>query len=289
MGHVCLSRHAVARQNRILQRPARWRKTPAVSNVPPVALSIAGSDCSGGAGVQADLKVFTALGVYGMSALTCVVAETPKKVVSIHPTPVKVFRDQLSCCLDGMPIGAIKTGMLHSDGIIRAIKEKLSGGDYELVVDPVMVATSGKKLLQPNAIRALKELLPLAKLVTPNVDEAVILSGQPIDSLATLESAAKRIFDYFGCPVLAKGGHLRIKTATDLYYDGRSTLKLESEYIKSVATHGTGCTYSACIAAHLARGKGMQGSIERAKRNITEAIRNSFHFPPWTALNQLPG
>jgi hydroxymethylpyrimidine/phosphomethylpyrimidine kinase len=260
-----------------------------VSNVPPVALTIAGSDCSGGAGVQADLKVFTALGVYGMSAVTCVVAETPKKVVSMHPTPVKVFREQLTCCLEGMPIGAIKTGMLYSDTIVRAVIDKMTGGGYELVVDPVMVATSGKKLLQPNAIRAMKELLPLAKLVTPNVDEAVILSGQPIDSVATLETAAKKIFDYFGCPVYAKGGHLRTKSATDVFYDGQQTLKLESEYIKGVQTHGTGCTFSACITAHLARGKGLQGSIERAKRNITEAIRNAFHFPPWTALNQLPG
>ena len=260
-----------------------------MSNVPPVALTIAGSDCSGGAGVQADLKVFTALGVYGMSAVTCVLAETPKKVVSMHPTPVKVFRDQLTCCLENMPVGAIKTGMLYSDGIIRAVKDKLAGGGYELVVDPVIVATSGKKLLQPNAIRALKELLPIAKLAMPNVDEAVILSGQPVDSLATLESAAKKIFDYFGCPVLAKGGHLRMKSATDVFYDGRAMLKLESEYIKGVTTHGTGCTYSACITAHLARGKGLQGSIERAKRNITEAIRNAFHFPAWTALNQLPG
>lgn len=260
-----------------------------MSNVPPVALTIAGSDCSGGAGIQADLKVFTALGVFGMSAITCVVAETPKKLVSMHPTPLKVFRDQLACCVDGMPIGAIKTGMLYSDSVIRAVKDKLEGGSFEIVVDPVMVATSGKKLLQPNAIRALKDLLPLAKLVTPNVDEAVILSGQPIDSIATLETAARKIFDYFGCTVLAKGGHLRTKNATDIFFDGTTAHKLESEYIKGVATHGTGCTYSACITAHLARGKGLQGSIERAKRNITEAIRNAFHYPPWTVLNQLPG
>jgi hydroxymethylpyrimidine/phosphomethylpyrimidine kinase len=272
-----------------LATPVGVAENSGVSNVPPVALTIAGSDCSGGAGVQADLKVFTALGVYGMSAITCVVAETPKKVVGICPMPVKLFRDQLACCLDGMPIGAIKTGMLYSDSIIRAVKDKLAGGGHELVVDPVMVASSGKKLLQPNAIRALKELLPLAKLVTPNVDEAVILSGQPVDSVATLETAARKIFDYFGCAVYAKGGHLRTKSATDIFFDGRDAMKLESEYIKNVATHGTGCTFSACVTAHLARGKGMQGSIERAKRNITEAIRNAFHFPPWTALNQLPG
>ena len=257
--------------------------------LPPVALTIAGSDCSGGAGVQADLKVFTSLGVYGMSAITCLVAETPKKVLSIQQTPVRSFNEQLDCCLAGMPVGAIKTGLLYSDQIIRAVKEKLEEVNCPLVVDPVMVSSSGKRLLQPNAIRALKELLPIATLVTPNIDESVLLSGQAIDSIATLESAAKKIFEYFGCGVLAKGGHLKTKYATDIFFDGNSTLKLEAEYIKGVVTHGTGCTYSACITAHLARGKGLQGSIERAKKNVTACIRNAFQFPAWTALNHLPG
>jgi hydroxymethylpyrimidine/phosphomethylpyrimidine kinase len=121
------------------------------------------------------------------------------------------------------------------------------------------------------------------------VDEAVILSGQAIDSFPTLERAAKIIHEYYGCAVLAKGGHLKSRAAVDLFFDGKTTLKLEAEYIKNVSTHGTGCTYSACITAHLARGKGLQGSIERAKRNVTEAIKHAFHFPAWTALNHLPG
>jgi hydroxymethylpyrimidine/phosphomethylpyrimidine kinase len=253
-----------------------------VAALPPVALTIGGSDCSGGAGVQADLKVFTSLGVYGMTVITCLVAETPKKVVSMQQTPIKIFREQLECCLEKMPIGAIKTGMLYSDGIIRAVKDRLTGTKVPIVVDPVMVASSGRRLLQPNAIRALKEFLPLATVVTPNVDEAVMLSGQPVESVATLEQAARRIHDLYGCMVVAKGGHLKTRSAVDLFFDGRETLKLEAEYIKGLSTHGTGCTFSACLTAHLARGKGLQGSIERAKRNITEAIRHSFAFPHWT-------
>ncbi|MBV9463602.1 MAG: hydroxymethylpyrimidine/phosphomethylpyrimidine kinase, partial [Verrucomicrobiae bacterium] len=182
-----------------------------------------------------------------------------------------------------------KTGMLYSDNLIHVLRERLSRQRYVLVVDPVMVSTSGKKLLQPNAIRAMKSLLPLATLVTPNVDEAFILSGQRVDSLLSLEAAARRIFDFYGCAVLAKGGHLKGNVATDLFYDGNEMVKLEAEYIQGVSTHGTGCTYSACITAHLARGKGLLGSIQRAKRNITDAIKHSFHFSSWTALNHFPG
>ncbi len=261
---------------------------------PPVAaLTIAGSDCSGGAGIEADLKTFATHGVYGMAAITCVVAETPRKVVSIHAIRPTVVAEQIECCLDGLRGVSVKTGMLYSKGIIHAVAASISNQQSainNLVVDPVMVATSGARLLREDAIRALCDFIGKhADLVTPNLDEAAILDGQRQPATrAAMEDAAARISTRFGCAVLMKGGHLRdAHSAPDFFTDGKKGFWLEARRIRGIATHGTGCTYSAAIAANLALGHPLPKAIRRAKRILTLAIRRSLNFGPWTALNHL--
>jgi hydroxymethylpyrimidine/phosphomethylpyrimidine kinase len=243
----------------------------------PIALTIAGSDSGGGAGIQADLKTFTALGVHGTSAITCVTAQNPRGVTGIQPVRADMVRKQIEAVFSELPPRAVKTGMLFSAQIIREVARFFSRGQCPpLVVDPVMVATSGAVLLRPQAIRTLKEnLLPLAALTTPNLDEAEILTGRKILTVSDLRAAAREIYERFGCAALVKGGHLKNFSAVDVLFDGRRLDEFAAERVRGVSTHGTGCTYSAAITAGLARGQNLTQAVRRAKRYITHAIRDS--------------
>jgi hydroxymethylpyrimidine/phosphomethylpyrimidine kinase len=244
----------------------------------PIALTVAGSDSGGGAGIQADLKTFAALGVHGTSAITCITAQNPKGVRGIEACSVDIVRRQMEAVLDELPPAAIKTGMLYSAPIIQAVAGLLRRHErVPLVVDPVMVSTSGARLLKPEAVKVLRQhLLPLAALLTPNLDEAEILVGAKLTSVTDLRAAARALHQQFGCAALVKGGHLRgLKHAVDIFYDGRQELILSAPFVRGVSTHGTGCTYSAAIAAHLARGRSLPIAVQAAKEYITQAIADS--------------
>lgn len=257
----------------------------------PITLTIAGSDSGGGAGVQADLKTFAALGVHGTTAITCVTAQNPCAVTGIQPIRPDLVRRQIEAVFAELRPAAVKTGMLFSAALIRVVVECFARGPRPpLIVDPVMVATSGAVLLKPGAIRLLMErLLPLAALVTPNLDEAEILVGGKLRSLADLEAAAREIHRRFGCAALVKGGHLRsLPVATDVFFDGRTLLRLVAPFVRGVSTHGTGCTYSAAITAFLARGESLPRAVAAAKRYITRAIRDSYRAGRHTGLQHGP-
>jgi len=254
-------------------------------------LTVAGSDSGGGAGIQSDLKTFVALGVHGTSAITCVTAQNPKRVTCIQAVRVELVRKQIEAVFDELPPAAVKTGMLYSEEIIAVVAKFFSQRKrLPLVVDPVMVATSGAALLKPSAIQTLKtQLLPLATLVTPNLPEAEILLGGKLRTLEDLREAARAIHRCFGCPALIKGGHLRASEATDVFYDGRKELLLGAPFVRGVSTHGTGCTYSAAIAAVLAKGESLPHAVQLAKRFITRAISESRRVGRHWTLNHLAG
>jgi hydroxymethylpyrimidine/phosphomethylpyrimidine kinase len=247
----------------------------------PVALTIAGSDSGGGAGIQADLKTFAALGVHGTSALACLTAQNPKRVLSIEPCPPKMLRAQLEAIFQELPPAAIKTGMLFSPHNIRVVAEFLKSNQRRagvpLVVDPVLVSTSGAKLLQPGGLKVLTEqLLILATLVTPNLSEAEILGGQKISSVEDMGNAARKIHSRWDCAVLLKGGHLRGKEATDVFFDGKTMVLLPAPFVKGIRTHGTGCVYSAAICAAMAQGKSLRQAVQIGKQFVTRAILKSY-------------
>jgi hydroxymethylpyrimidine/phosphomethylpyrimidine kinase len=254
----------------------------------PVALTIAGSDSGGGAGIQADLKTFAALGVHGTSAITCITAQNPAGVRGIQACSVDIVRRQIEAVFDELPPAAVKTGMLYSAPIIRVVAAFFRRHQrVPLVVDPVMVSTSGAQLLKPAAVKALcTELLPLATLVTPNLAEAEILVGEKLTSVTDLRAAARELHRRFGCAALVKGGHLRgLKEAVDIFYDGRQELLLSAPFIRGVSTHGTGCTYSAAIAGQLARGHSLPRAVQCAKEYITQAIAQSRTAAGHSVLN----
>lgn len=257
----------------------------AAQPAPPVALSIAGSDCSAGAGAQADLKTFTALGVYGLTAITCVVAEVPGCVSAIAPVPAEVVAGQIRLLLETYPVAAAKTGMLHSRAVVRAVCTALEAERPVLVVDPVMVATSGAPLLEPNAIALCKKrLFPLATLVTPNLAEATALCGRPVSTLGEMRDAARELCEQYGCAFLIKGGHLRGEAADLLALtDGKEEV-FTAERIPGVSTHGTGCTLSAAITAGLAAGKPLPEAVAQAKAFVTRAIAGSHRWGGLEAL-----
>ena len=244
----------------------------------PVALTIAGSDSGGGAGIQADLKTFASLGVHGTSAITCLTAQNPKGVTGIQAATPKMLRQQIEAVFAELPPAVCKTGMLYSAELIRVVVDFFKRGERPpLVVDPVMVATSGAWLLKRSAIKIVRdELLPLAALVTPNVPEAELLLGQRIASPEDLRRAAQGIHTQFGCAALVKGGHLkRAKEAVDIFYDGENELLLSAPFIRGVSTHGTGCTYSAAIAGYMALGCDLPGAVGLAKKFVTQAIAHA--------------
>jgi hydroxymethylpyrimidine/phosphomethylpyrimidine kinase len=257
----------------------------------PVVLTIAGSDSSCGAGAQADLKTFSSLGCHGLTAITCIVAETPGKVRSIQAVKPQIVRDQLEVLLAAYPVGAVKTGMLFSTPIIRVVSEVLAGMRKRppLVIDPVMVASSGDPLLKPGAVAAYEKLLfPMATLITPNLDELGMLTGLKPESLPEMLAAGKRLTAGTGAAALLKGGHLRGKTATDiLLTPDWEEHSYSAPFIRGVETHGTGCTYSAAIAAGLAKGLPLPKVVGEAKKFITRAIRGAKKWGKVAALDQV--
>lgn len=242
----------------------------------PVALTIAGSDSGGGAGIQADLKTFAALGVHGTSVITCVTAQNPKRILAVQACTPNLVEKQLQALFAEFKPRATKTGMLYTAEIVRTVVRFLRkhGKDISLVVDPVAVATSGRSLLRKEAAEALqRELLPLATLVTPNLPEAETLVGRPIHTPEEMRQAARVLREKFGCAVLLKGGHLkRAREAVDIFYDGHDELMLTAPFIRRLALHGTGCTFSAAITAFLARGCTMREAVARGKAYISRAI-----------------
>lgn len=240
-------------------------------------MTIAGSDSGGGAGIQADLKTFFALGVYGTSVLTAVTAQNTVEVAAIAEVPVEVVIAQIDTVAEDIGADAVKTGMLSSRSIIQNVADRLEAwGIPFLVVDPVMVSKSGVALLQRNAIDALKaDLLPKATIVTPNVPEAEILSGRSVTSLEDAREAARAIHDLGPAYVVVKGGHLD-GPAIDLVFDGATFLPVEGQRVETSNTHGTGCTFSAAITAYLALGDNPETAIQRAKRYIEAALIGSY-------------
>ena len=243
----------------------------------PRALTVAGSDSGGGAGIQADLKTFSAFRVYGASVLTAVTAQNSVGVHGVECLPPAFVGAQLDAVLDDIGADAVKTGMLATAPIIQVVAARLSAHRVtRLVVDPVMVAKSGDPLLEPAAQGALvAALLPLALVVTPNLPEAAVLAGIPVTTEAAMADAARRIHAQGPAWVLVKGGHLD-GDAVDLLYDGRTLERLTAPRIPTPHTHGTGCTYSAAIAAALARGAAVPAAVAEAKRYVTAAIRAGF-------------
>lgn len=244
---------------------------------PPKAMTIAGSDSGGGAGIQADIKTFAALGVYGSSAVTAVTAQNTRGVLAVAEVPEEVIALQIDAVLEDIGADAVKTGMLSSASIVETVADRLEAwGVDTLVVDPVMVAKGGHSLLQQSAVAAVKRhLLPLALVVTPNIPEAEVLSGITVDSPETAREAARVIAALGPRWVIIKGGHLA-GDATDLVYDGETFTELHADRIDTPNTHGTGCTFSAAIAALLARELPPIAAIEAAKVWLTEAIRESY-------------
>lgn len=254
----------------------------------PIALTIAGSDSGGGAGIQADLKTFASLGVHGVSAITCLTAQNPRGVLAIQAASVEILRRQLEAVFAELPPLAVKTGMLYSAALIREVAAFLARQPrLALVVDPVMVSTSGTPLLKPDAVRMmLAQLLPRATLLTPNLSEAQILVGAALKSIEDLRHAARVLHQRFGCAALVKGGHLRgMKQAVDIFYDGREELLLSAPFVRGIRTHGTGCTYSAAITAYLARGLALPRAVGRAKEYISQAIARSHRAAGHFVLN----
>ena len=237
------------------------------------ALTIAGSDSCGGAGIQADIKTMTMNGVYAMSAITALTAQNTTGVTGIMEVTPEFLASQLDAVFTDIRPDAVKTGMVASSELIRVIAQKLKEyGAKNIVVDPVMVATSGAKLISDDAIETLKsELLPLADVITPNIPEAEVLSGMTIKNEDDMIAAAKVISEKFGCSVLCKGGH-QINDANDLLYRDGSYVWFKGKRIDNPNTHGTGCTLSSAIASNLAKGEDMDSAVKNAKDYISGAL-----------------
>ena len=262
-------------------------------NIPPIALTIAGSDSGRRrGGIQADLKTFSALGVYGMSVLTAITAQNTLGVTAVAETPVDVITAQIDAVLSDIGADAVKTGMLSSAEIIETVADGIGRHKVALlVVDPVMVATSGDHLLRPDAVETLRSvLLPMATVATPNLPEAEVLLGRSVASVSEMREAAKALVDLGPQSVIVKGGHLE-GDAVDVFYDGTDMLELSTKRIDTTSTHGTGCTLASAIAANLALGHDLSESVRNAKAYLTEAIAHAYpvgqghgpvhHFYSW--------
>jgi hydroxymethylpyrimidine/phosphomethylpyrimidine kinase len=251
----------------------------------PCALTIAGSDSGGGAGIQADIKTFAALGVHGASAVTCITAQNPKEVRSVQPIRAQIVQDQIMVVMEVLKPKVVKAGMLYSAEIIRAVLRAVPR-KVTLIIDPVMISTSGALLLETSAVTALEALIERADLVTPNLHEAEHLLGRKIADVEALRAAAREFHERFGCAALMKGGHLTgVNSAIDFYYDGSTELMLEAPFVRNVSTHGTGCTYSAAIAGYCALGFKLPDAVTRAKEFITNSIAQSYKTSGVFALN----
>ena len=258
----------------------------------PVALTIAGSDSSAGAGIQADLKTFSAFGVYGLTAITCVVAETPGKVSRIEPISAEIVHDQIAVLARNFPIAAAKTGLLCSGEIVEAVAHAIVDvlrkvdNRIPLVVDPVTVATSGDVLLEAEVMEIYeRELFPIATLLTPNLDEAGKLIGEPIRDLEAMRKAGKQLQQKYAVSILLKGGHLVRGDAIDLLFAGDKISEFSAPFVPGVTTHGTGCTYSAAITAALASGLSLKGAVRRAKKFVTASIAQRLRWKSKSGKN----
>jgi len=277
----------------------RNRRSQSAATV-PVALTIAGSDSSAGAGIQADLKTFSSLGVYGLTAITCVVAETPGKVSRIEPISAEIVYEQIAVLARNFPIAAAKTGLLCSGEIVEAVARVIVDvlrkvdNSIPLVVDPVTVATSGDMLLAAEAMEIYeRELFPIATLLTPNLDEAGKLIGEPIRDLDAMRKAGRQLQQKYAVSILLKGGHLVRDDAIDLLFAGDKISEFSAPFVRGVATHGTGCTYSAAITAALASGLSLKAAVRRAKKFVTASITQRLRWKSKSgenidALNHFP-
>ncbi len=262
----------------------------------PIALTIAGSDSGGGAGIQADLKVFHSMKVHGVTAITCLTAQNPITVKSVQSTEPAMLKAQLEAVFDELRPDSIKSGMLLSDQLIHVIAdfmENLQGQIPLWTLDPVLVSTSGARLLEESAEKAMVErLFPMAQLITPNLDEALELLHRKLDAdHDSLEALTQEFYERFQRPVLLKGGHWNLKNdsgdrvARDCFYDGKRLEIFESPWIPDVSTHGSGCSYSAAIAARQALGDSFSEAVRNAKSHINRMIQNSYQIRNHSALN----
>ena len=255
----------------------------------PVYLSIAGSDCSAGAGLQADLKAGFALGCYPLTAVTCVVSEVPGKVEGIVAMEPQFVADQVRICLQHFPVAAIKTGMLYSPEIVEAVVAELNDYSGPIVVDPVMIATAGEPLILQAAISVYEQsLMPRTTVLTPNLDELQRLLGttDPISTADDLQQAATVLSQKYNCAILAKGGHLGSNTCTDILVQKDGTAHRWSHpRTLGISTHGTGCTLSSAVAAHLAHGHNLVQAVELSLRYITKSIATSHQLGDLWAVN----
>ena len=241
----------------------------------PRVLSIAGSDSGGGAGIQADLKTFSALGCYGMTAITAITAQNTQGVRAIHGVPPEILKAQIEAVVEDIGVDAVKIGMLHSPEVVQVVAWAIRHfGLKRVVLDPVMVATSGDRLIEQETVQVLvRELFPLATVITPNLDEAELLLGHKIAGIEALEPAARELLALGAQAALLKGGHLEGKQVVDvLLQPGRPPLRLASNRIESRNVHGTGCTLSSAIAAHLALGLDLPQAVTQARGYILQAI-----------------
>ena len=243
--------------------------------ISPIALTIAGSDSGGGAGIQADLKAFSALGVYGASVITALTAQNTREVRAIYDVSPEFIGQQIDTVCDDLAVNVVKIGMLSQPTVIETVADGLQRHKIEqIVLDPVMVAKSGDKLLQPEAVAVLRErLLPLARVITPNLPEAAVLldEPEPVDETSMLAMAERLL--KLGCQsVLLKGGHLKGKESVDIFFDGSEPLRLSSIRIDTKNTHGTGCTLSSAVAAFLAKGDSLEDAATAAKHYVSAAI-----------------
>jgi hydroxymethylpyrimidine kinase/phosphomethylpyrimidine kinase len=259
----------------------------------PAALTIAGSDSGGGAGIQADLKTFAALGVHGTSAITAVTAQNAKGVVSIQMVEPSIVGDQIMAVTKAFRLAAVKSGMLYSSEIVEIVASefaRFAKRSVPRVVDPVAISTSGANLLKPGVLRIVQSLLlPAASLVTPNLAEAEMLTGMGVSSIAEMRIAARKILETYGCAALVKGGHLkRSPESVDIYFDGKTELLLQAPRLQAGKLHGTGCTYSAAIAGYGALGCDLPYAVQLAKEYITQAIAQHHLSNQHVLLNHLP-
>jgi hydroxymethylpyrimidine/phosphomethylpyrimidine kinase len=239
-------------------------------------LTIAGSDSGGGAGIQADLKTLAAHGVYGTSAITALTAQNTRGVAGIHVVPAEFVTLQIETVVSDIGCDAVKTGMLASAAIVEAVAAAVESLDLpNLVVDPVMVAKGGDHLLEPDAVHTLTTvLLRLARVVTPNVPEAEVLAGMPIQTLEDMREAARRILRHGPRAVIVKGGHLSGETSTDLVLSSEGEITLEAPRLQCASTHGTGCTFASSVAARLALGDSLDAAARSAKFYVTQAMQH---------------
>ena len=243
---------------------------------PPIALTIAGSDSGAGAGIQADLKTFAALGVYGTSALAALTAQNTREVRAIHEVPERFLHAQIEAVASDLRPAAVKTGMLATASLVRTAAAALRRFRLRnLVVDPVMISKGGASLLRPDAVRALRDrLVPLARVLTPNLSEAEVLVGRRLQTLGDVEQAARHLHDMGAASVVIKGGH-STGEPVDCFFDGRRLILFQGERLRTRSDHGTGCAFSAAITAFLAHGAEIASAVSEAKQYVREGMRSA--------------